>query len=500
MRAIESRSAPTLTVKGKEYYGQLTERGMFDLYEVSEVGPKRISIDDAEYYELLIPYLTTLKASKRMTLQTEIANDPKYVPVLDYGFVGLVDTMGTDASIVQAARVSYGDGTKTVLEDRGLIRYLMRHKHTSPFEMCQIKLHIKMPIFVMRQWVRHRTASLNEYSGRYSVMTDEFYMPEPDVIQPQSKDNKQGRTGALGAVSTTGVRWMMEAAYSQSYDIYQALLGEKDESKYRDGEVVFDPYSEDDPLFGDDFNGIAREMARCVLPVANYTELYWTQNLHNMMHLLKLRMDPHAQYEIRVFADAVYDLIKPIYPEALQAFDDYVREAKTLSRMESDLTKRLFTYLPQDVFAQLVKAAGGDKAFAEENGMSLREFREFVEQWGLNSKTTLAAPTIPVAKTPAKRKTPAKATPKAKAPVKKPAAKPLVEGRIRKGGINTWTEAEIEEQRANRPPPPAPMRAAPGGPSHAADGSPMGWVGNEWLPVGTPPPGLKKVPATPKKR
>jgi thymidylate synthase (FAD) len=322
-----------------------------------------------------------------MTKQIEVAGDPKYVSVLDHGFVGIVDTMGTDASIVQAARVSYGDGTKTVLEDRGLIRYLMRHKHTSPFEMCQIKLHIKMPIFVMRQWVRHRTASLNEYSGRYSVMTDEFYLPEPDMIQSQSSDNKQGRAGALSGPNTTGVRWMMQAAYDHNYDIYQALLGEKDDAAFKAGEVIYDPYDEDDALFDEEFNGIAREMARTVLPVGNYTELYWTQNLHNMMHLLKLRLDPHAQYEIRVFAQAVYDLIQPIYPEALQAFDDYIREATSNSRMETVVLQTLLAanVAPRVAFAGALMAAGGDKAYAEAHGLSLRELRDFTAKWDLPS-------------------------------------------------------------------------------------------------------------------
>lgn len=319
-----------------------------------------------------------------MTKQAEVANDPKYTPVLDHGFVGLVDTMGTDASIVQAARVSYGDGTKTVLEDRGLIRYLMRHKHTSPFEMCQIKIHIKMPIFVMRQWVRHRTASLNEYSGRYSVMTDEFYVPQPNVIMPQSKDNKQGRAGEMSDSNSAGVQTLMNRSYEASYDAYEVLLGEGRVVDYRKPPVDAD-WDTDVGYFDDEFNGVAREMARSVLPVGNYTELYWTQNLHNMMHLLKLRMDPHAQYEIRAFADAVYDLIKPIYPEALQAFDDYVREATTNSRMETALLKVLLgaDKAPKDAFAAALIEAGGDKAFAEANGLSLRELRDFTGLWGL---------------------------------------------------------------------------------------------------------------------
>jgi thymidylate synthase (FAD) len=217
-------------------------------------------------------------------------------------------------------------------------------------------------------------------------MTDEFYLPEPDVILPQSKDNKQGRSGEMSGPNAAGVRWMMETANNHSYDIYQALLGEKDPSKFSGGsEVIYDPYDENDPLFDDDFNGIAREMARCVLPVANYTELYWTQNLHNMMHLLKLRMDKHAQYEVRVLADTIYELIKPIFPAALEAFDDYVREAKTLSRMEIDLTKKLLSskVSPAATFSTLLLGYGSDKLLADEFGMSLRELREYAETWGL---------------------------------------------------------------------------------------------------------------------
>lgn len=360
-----------------------------------------------------------------MTKQSEIINDPKFIPVLDHGFVGLVDTMGTDASIVQAARVSYGDGTKTVLEDRGLIRYLMRHKHTSPFEMCQIKLHIKTPIFVMRQWVRHRTASLNEYSGRYSVMTDEFYLPEPEAIQPQSSNNKQGRAGEMSDTNTTGVRWMMDAAYKHSYDIYNVLLGEYEEKNKRD--LIYDPFAPDDEMFDQDYNGIAREMARSVLPVGNYTELYWTQNLHNMMHLLKLRLDSHAQYEIRVFAQAVYDLIQPIFPEALAAFDDYVREATSNSRMETNLIKSLMSAseAPRVTFSKALLRLGSDKNFAEQAGLSLRELRDFTKQWDLpsfedaelflkfyeepvapaikNTKTKSSAKRIPAKRTAAKK-------------------------------------------------------------------------------------------------
>jgi thymidylate synthase (FAD) len=423
-----------------------------------------------------------------MTKQSEILNDPNAIAVLDHGFVRVVDSMGSDAAIVQAARVSYGDGTKTVMEDRGLIRYLIKHKHTSPIEQCVVKLHIKMPVFIARQWIRHRTASLNEYSGRYSVMTDEFYLPEPEVIQPQSSDNKQGRFGSLSETSTTGVRWMMQAAYNQSYDIYQALLGETDPSKFQDGQIIYDPYDEEDPLFGEDFGGIAREMARCVLPVANYTELYWTQNLHNMMHLLKLRMDPHAQYEIRMFANAVYDLIQPLFPEALKAFEDYVREAKTLSRMEINIVRDLFAQLPAGSFANMVVVAGGEKAFAEKYGLSLREFREFTKEWEFSleaPKISYETPefmaTIPTPQpTPKPRRAAAKKAPAKKAPARK--VEPFKEGKVRKGGLNPVRDD------MPRPPSPAPMKAKEaGGPEFAADGSPMGWVNNQWIPVGLPP-------------
>jgi thymidylate synthase (FAD) len=317
-----------------------------------------------------------------MTKQADVINDPKYVPVLDHGFVGLIDHMGSDYAVVQAARTSYGDGTKSVSEDRGLLRYLMRAHHTSPFEMCEVKLHIKLPIFIARQLIRHRTASLNEYSGRYSVMTDEFYMPEPDYIAPQSKDNKQGRSGDLSDEDKTGVRWMIEQANRTSYDIYKALLGDRGENK-RD--VWCDPYDPADPLLSDDFGGIARELARTILPTGNYTELYWKQDLHNLFHLLRLRMDPHAQREIRDVANAIYDLIQPLFPESVQAFEDYIRQATHNSRMETSLLKALLACpsAPKVWWTDALLEAGSDKAFADKYEMSPRELREFATQWGL---------------------------------------------------------------------------------------------------------------------
>ena len=318
-----------------------------------------------------------------MTTQSEIIDDPNYIAVLDHGFVGLVDHMGDDTSIVQAARVSYGAGTKSVREDRGLIRYLFRHRHTSPVEMCEIKYHVRLPIFVMRQLVRHRTASLNEYSGRYSIMTDDFYVPADSVIQPQSSDNKQGRSGTVSDTSKGGVKWLMKAVYDTAYDVYQTLLGEKDEAKFIGQEMPFDPYSTtlNDPLLDENFNGVARELARAVLPVGNYTELYWKQNLHNLFHLLKLRLDPHAQYEIRVFAEAMYQLVQPIFPLACEAFEDYNREAVLLSRMEIDLMKAVLT--PEVWVVFMDHHQNDPKMVAEKFGMSKRELEEFTGRFGL---------------------------------------------------------------------------------------------------------------------
>jgi thymidylate synthase (FAD) len=222
----------------------------------------------------------------QMTLRSEInfENDLNYTPILDHGFVGLVDSMGSDSAVVQAARVSYGAGTKQVNDDRNLIRYLMRHKHTTPFEMCEVKFHLKMPIFVMRQLVRHRTASINEYSARYSVMTDEFYIPELEQIQKQSTTNKQGREESEWFFNDKReVQHAFQRSFHNAYKEYTSLLGKED-------------------------NGLARELARSVLPVGGYTELYWKANLKNFLHMIKLRSDPHAQWEIQELANAMYNL------------------------------------------------------------------------------------------------------------------------------------------------------------------------------------------------
>lgn len=243
----------------------------------------------------------------------------KEIKVLDKGFVRLVDYMGGDARIVQAARVSYGEGTKTVREDRGLIHYLMRHHHTSPFEQVILTFHCKMPIFVARQWVRHRTARLNEISGRYSVMRDEFYVPDADQVRHQSQSNRQGR--AEESVDPDQARRVIE--------ILQ-----------RDQGQIFKNYQE---MIDDD---VARELARINLPLSLYTEWYWQIDLHNLFHFLRLRMDAHAQHEIRVYADALAQCARAVAPSAYEAFEEYIYEARSFSRTEMDALRTMLDGKP----------------------------------------------------------------------------------------------------------------------------------------------------------
>lgn len=313
----------------------------------------------------------------------EVENDPKYRLCLDKGFVGLIDHMGDDNAIVQAARVSYGKGTKSVNEDRGLIRYLISHRHTTPIEMCEVKLRVRAPILVARQWLRHRTANVNEESARYSVMRNEFYFPDLEDIQPQSIDNKQGRAGVVDDLSKQGVLRALEASYDNSEKAYRLLLGERG----KDIDDWYDPYSSEDPWFSEDFGGVARELARTVMPVGTYTTFYFKQNLWNMMHFLNLRIDAHAQKEIRVYAEAIYDLVKPLFPIAMEAFDDYIRNSLLLSRMDRELLKELLTSVrpPQEKLEELIRLSGGSmKTFAKARGMSIREAKTFLNNFGLH--------------------------------------------------------------------------------------------------------------------
>lgn len=261
----------------------------------------------------------------------------KEIKCLDHGFVRLVDVMGDDSSIVQAARVSYGSGTKTVREDRGLIRYLMRHWHTTPFEMVEFKFHIKLPIFIARQWIRHRTANVNEYSGRYSIMKDDFYVPDLEQIRPQSENNKQGRS-------------------EEAFEPEKAKQIQDSISK-----VQKDLYGEYENLLEDNF---ARELARINLPLSNYTEWYWKIDLHNLFHFLRLRIDSHAQYEIRVFGEAMAEIVKQIVPHAWEAFEDYRLNAANFSKPELNALK------------ELLNGTKIEDLNLEELKLSKREFRE----------------------------------------------------------------------------------------------------------------------------
>lgn len=243
----------------------------------------------------------------------------KEFKVLNHGFVRLIDYMGGDESIVQAARVSYGKGTKTISEDRTLIRYLMRHQHTTPFEMVEFKFHVKLPIFVARQWIRHRTANVNEYSGRYSIMPEEFYVPDESVIKYQSQVNKQGRDNE-------------EVPPEIRKKVLEILISEQ-QSAFKGYQEMLD-YK------------IARELARINLPLSLYTQWYWKIDLHNLFHFLKLRMDKNAQYEIRVYAETMAEIVKVIVPVAFEAFEDYVLNSITFSKHELKLLKK---YLPQSI-------------------------------------------------------------------------------------------------------------------------------------------------------
>ncbi len=234
------------------------------------------------------------------------------IKCLDKGFVRLIDVMGDDTAIVQAARVSYGKGTKSITEDRSLIRYLMRHKHTSPLEMVEFKFHVKLPIFIARQWIRHRTASVNEYSGRYSEMRDDFYIPELCQIKPQSLINKQGRAQDC-----------LEPEKA-------AMIADKMENTQK---LLFNEYTE----FLE--NDVAREIARINLPLSTYTEWYWKIDLHNLFHFLRLRMDSHAQYEFRVYGKAIAEIISKYVPLAYEAFEDYTLNSVTFTKAEFEALK-----------------------------------------------------------------------------------------------------------------------------------------------------------------
>ena len=267
--------------------------------------------------------------------------------VLDHGFVRVVDYMGDDGAVVQAARVSYGRGTKRVSEDAGLIRYLMRHRHSTPFEMCEIKYHVKLPIFVARQWIRHRTANVNEVSARYSILDREFYLPAPEQLAAQSSVNRQGRGETLDGDEAAEVLDLLRRDATQAYDTYAHLLNES-----ADGEPT-------DPAR----RGLARELARMNLTLNTYTQWYWKADLHNLLGFLSLRADSHAQHEIRVYADAMLETVRAWVPETYAAFVDYRMGAATLSAGMLAVMRRMLA-------GESVEQAG--------SGLSKREWGELM--------------------------------------------------------------------------------------------------------------------------
>jgi len=266
----------------------------------------------------------------------------KAYDVLDHGFIRVIDYMGDDNAICQAARVSYGKGTKSVQNDEGLIRYLMRHWHSTPFEMCEIKLHVKLPVFVARQWIRHRTANVNEYSARYSILDREFYIPAPEHVNAQSVVNNQGRGGVLEGAEAARVLEILKSDSNRAYDNYEAMIA-------TDGP--------DGPQ-----DGLARELARMNLPSNIYTQWYWKVDLHNLFHFLRLRADKHAQYEIRVYADAICKVVADWVPAAYGAFEDYRLGGATMSGKALDCVRRMIA---------------GEEVTQETSGMSKGEWREF---------------------------------------------------------------------------------------------------------------------------
>jgi len=270
--------------------------------------------------------------------------------VLDHGFVRVVDYMGNDSSVVQAARVSYGAGTKKVNADKALINYLIAHRHTTPLEMCEIKFHIKLPIFVARQWIRHRTASVNEYSARYSIVEDEFYVPKAEHLSAQSKINHQGRdeSKVLNAAESKRVLQILKEDALKSYDHYLEMINQDalgnitDESK----------------------EGLARELARMNLPLSCYTQWYWKIDLHNLLHFLHLRADSHAQYEIRVYAEAMLEMVKKWVPHCFEAFVKNNKSGKNLSGPALEVIRKMIK---------------GEKIEQENSGLSVREWGELMK-------------------------------------------------------------------------------------------------------------------------
>ena len=277
------------------------------------------------------------------------------IPILDHGFIRVVDYMGNDTSIVQAARVSYGKGTKKVNTDAGLIKYLMRHWHSTPFEMCEIKYHVKLPIFIARQWIRHRTANVNEYSARYSILDKEFYLPQQENLASQSQINRQGRGEVLKGEQAKRVLDLLKKDAEQTYSNYEEMLNERYDGSIIDENKV----------------GLARELARMNLTLNTYTQWYWKTDLLNLMNFLRLRADDHAQYEIRAYADVMLDTLKKWVPTTYDAFMDY-RVGGTEVSAKGKL-----------IIQKFIK---GENVDVDSSGLSKREWNEFMLAFDLKDK------------------------------------------------------------------------------------------------------------------
>ena len=277
------------------------------------------------------------------------------LPVLDHGFIRVIDYMGDDTSIVQSARVSYGKGTKKISTDSGLIKYLMRHWHSTPFEMCEIKYHVKLPIFIARQWIRHRTANVNEYSARYSILDKEFYLPTPENLAAQSKSNRQGRGEVLEGDQAKEVLDLLKSDAEKTYNDYEMILNER-----FDGTTI-----------DENKKGLARELARMNLTLNTYTQWYWKTDLLNLMNFLRLRADSHAQYEIRAYADTMLDTLKKWVPITYEAFMDY-----RVGGTEVSLKGKL-------IIQKLIKS---ENVKAEDSGLSKREWNELMIAFNLKDK------------------------------------------------------------------------------------------------------------------
>ena len=293
--------------------------------------------------------------TKRVTVE-ELENILyEAIPILDHGFIRVIDYMGDDTSIVQAARVSYGKGTKKVSTDSGLIKYLMRHWHSTPFEMCEIKYHVKLPIFIARQWIRHRTANVNEYSARYSILDKEFYLPAVENLAAQSQSNRQGRGDILTGDQAKKVLDLLKKDAEQTYDNYETMLNER-----YDGSVIDEKQV-----------GLARELARMNLTLNTYTQWYWKTDLLNLMNFLRLRADHHAQYEIRAYADAMLDTVKKWVPITYEAFMDYRVGGTEVSAKGKIIIKKLLN---------------GEEINLEQSGLSKREWNELMEAFEITDK------------------------------------------------------------------------------------------------------------------